>query len=348
MSIRTLLVRALAVLAAVAALRAEPPAAPPVPRSSGAPAPGEGGQPAAAGPFTVVVLPDTQYYTQKFPDTFHRQTAWIRENAAKENVAFVTQVGDIVENGAQVPEQWKVADESMAVLDGVVPWGVACGNHDYDTVNDPKGVATEFPKHFGPDRFRGRPGYGGASGNGLNSVQYFTAGGREWQILHLEGDVPDAAIRWAEEALAKHPGVPAILTTHIYLHDVTKARKNKPQFRAADGNSGEQIWDKLVRKQPQIFLVLCGHQWVIGEWRQVSVNDAGRKVNEVLSDYQGRTNGGDGWLRLMRFDPGRNEISVRTYSPTLDKFETDEDSEFTLALDLPAASDSPPRHQDTK
>lgn len=299
--------------------------------------PGSSSGPVAPGPFTVVVLPDTQYYTQKFPETFRRQTGWIRENARKENIAFVTHVGDVVENGGEFEAQWKVADEAMAALDGVVPWGVTIGNHDYDKPNDPAGVATVFPKHFGPSRFAGRPGFLEASPNGLNSLQQFSGGGREWLILHLEADVPDAAIHWAEEVLGKHPGPPAIVTTHIYLHDIQKARTQKPYFRK-DGNSGEDLWNKLVRKQPQIVLVLCGHFPKSGEWRQVSTNDAGRKVNEVLSDYQFRTNGGDGWMRLMRFDLAKSAVSVRTYSPTLDRFEMDEDSEFTVPLDLPAAA----------
>jgi hypothetical protein len=57
-------------------------------------------------------------------------------------------------------------------------------------------------------------------------------------------------------------------------------------------------------------------------------------VHTLLADYQNRANGGDGWLRLLEFSPAANEIQVRTYSPTRDEYETDEDSEFTLSYTM--------------
>jgi hypothetical protein len=54
----------------------------------------------------------------------------------------------------------------------------------------------------------------------------------------------------------------------------------------------------------------------------------------MLSDYQGRTNGGDGWMRLIEFRPADNRVDVKTWSPTLNKFETDANSQFSLALDF--------------
>ena len=58
-----------------------------------------------------------------------------------------------------------------------------------------------------------------------------------------------------------------------------------------------------------------------GEYHQVSTNDAGRPVIEVLQDYQDYPNGGDGWLRLIQFDIPNNQIVFETYSPVLDQFQ---------------------------
>jgi hypothetical protein len=60
----------------------------------------------------------------------------------------------------------------------------------------------------------------------------------------------------------------------------------------------------------------------------------GQTVHTLLSDYQGRPSGGNGWLRIMHFVPADNTIQVMTYSPTLDQFESDGDSEFTLTYDM--------------
>ena len=61
-----------------------------------------------------------------------------------------------------------------------------------------------------------------------------------------------------------------------------------------------------------------------------------------MSDYQGRANGGDGWLRIMEFSPANNQIRVRTYSLSLNQFETDADSEFTLSYDMTPNPNIPP------
>ena len=209
-------------------------------------------------PFTIVMLPDTQFYAENYPEYFHDQTEWVRRNAEKENIVFVTQVGDIVQNGDAAPNEWKVADEAFSRLEGVLPWGVALGNHDYD-LGEPRGRASAFRKTFGPQRFAGRAWYGGSSANELNSYQLFSGGGNRFLIFHLEIDIPDEAIAWAEGVLERHPGTPAIVSTHIYMSDVTKGRTQEAYYRTDVGNSGEAAWNKLIKKNPRIFMVLCGH-----------------------------------------------------------------------------------------
>ena len=76
-------------------------------------------------------------------------------------------------------------------------------------------------------------------------------------------------------------------------------------------------------------MVVCGH--VLGVRNQTNRNAAGRPVHEILVDYQGLKNGGNGWLRLMRFSPARNKIHFETYSPLLDQY--NRDSKHTFSLD---------------
>ena len=125
-------------------------------------------------PFTIVMLPDTQLYSQSFPDLFHGQTKWIRDQAKSQNIVFVSHVGDIVQNGDAAPEEWRVADAALSRLGGVVPWGVAIGNHDYD-LDEPKGRGTAYLKYFGPKRFEKYDWYMGSSRNGLKSGRRFAA-----------------------------------------------------------------------------------------------------------------------------------------------------------------------------
>ena len=92
-------------------------------------------------------------------------------------------------------------------------------------------------------------GNGGNSENELNSYQWFSGGGSRFLIFHLEADIPDEAIAWVEGVLERHPGTPAIVSTHIYMSDETKSRSQEEYYRKDVGNSGEAVWNKLIRKK---------------------------------------------------------------------------------------------------
>ena len=69
---------------------------------------------------TVVVLPDTQYYTDYHLDIFPAQTQWIVQQKLGRNIAVALHVGDIVDFASELPE-WDVAGSAMRALDGKVP-----------------------------------------------------------------------------------------------------------------------------------------------------------------------------------------------------------------------------------
>ena len=60
----------------------------------------------------------------------------------------------------------------------------------------------------------------------------------------------------------------------------------------------------------------------------------GNTVHTLISDYQCRTNGGNGIMRLMDFSPSNNVVTVQTYSPWTDEYETDDDSEFWFSYNM--------------
>ena len=98
------------------------------------------------------------------------------------------------------------------------------------------------------------------------------------------------------------------------------------------GNAGEAIWEKLVSKHKNIFMVLCGH--ASGEAVLTSKGDHGNQVHQVLSDYQNLHNGGESWLRYMVFEPTENKIKVYTYNPALNKFRNQPSSRFDLEYSM--------------
>ncbi len=86
--------------------------------------------------------------------------------------------------------------------------------------------------------------------------------------------------------------------------------------------------------------MLCGH--VDGEGSREDIYN-GNTVRTLVSDYQFRGGGGNGFLRLLRFSPASNTVRVFSYSPWTGQYETDADSqfEFTYAMQSAAAAFAP-------
>src|ERR1700690_2691527 len=80
-------------------------------------------------PWTLIALPDTQYYSSTYPEIFDAQTNWIINNTAALNIRYVLHEGDIVDS--DLDGQWTNASHSMHLLDLKVPYALAVGNHDY-------------------------------------------------------------------------------------------------------------------------------------------------------------------------------------------------------------------------
>jgi hypothetical protein len=120
--------------------------------------PFEVGQPQAGGPapaalpitpgsWTLAILPDTQHYSQTYPQHFTTQTQWIADNTNALNIKYVLHEGDIVNNNTIT--QWNNARSSLSVLDNAgVPYALAPGNHDYG----PNGNSSTIPSTLAPAR----------------------------------------------------------------------------------------------------------------------------------------------------------------------------------------------------
>ncbi len=268
--------------------------------------------------FTIVVLPDTQFYSQSYPHIFTAQTEWIVANKDARNIVFVTHEGDIVQTWNSVP-QWEAADASMSLLDGVLPYGMGPGNHDQPT--------TLFNQYFPWTRYASEPWYGGHyQDTNDNNFQLFSAGGLDFVVIHLDFCPPAAVVSWADGVLKAHADRIGIVTTHGYL--------NESAQRTVSGCASTQyLWDGLAVPNPNLHFMLSGH--VHDEARRTDFLH-GHPVHQMLADYQSRPEGGEGWLRILRFVPAEDRVYVRTWSPWLNRYETDEDSEFSLDFTMGA------------
>ena len=283
--------------------------------------------------FTILPIPDTQFYTSEKNGgknaTFKAQTAWINNNIATRRIAYAIQLGDCVENGDNGGNdiEWKRADTAMRTIEipaagmpNGLPYGICIGNHDQSPQGSATGATVFYNQYFGTARFAGRGYYGGHYGsNNDNHYQLFSTTGYGFIAINLEYDTnaDTLVIRWADSLLKAYPTRRGIISSHWLINS-----------NGTWGAQGLATYNRL-KNNANLDFMLCGHINPNGEARRTDTF-AGNVTHTLLSDYQDRTAGGNGWLRIMEFDPARNEVNVSTYSPTLNQFETDANSQFTL------------------
>ncbi|HXU64746.1 MAG TPA: metallophosphoesterase [Polyangia bacterium] len=293
--------------------------------------------------FTIVVLPDTQYYAREYPDILTAQVDWIARERERAGIALVAHEGDIVD--ADEPAQWERAATTLHALDGVVPLLLSAGNHDYRRDGRHIDRRTSINQYFAPATAGGTVEAVSTfePGHLENSSLLLSAPGGPWLLLSLEFGPRDAVLAWADSVLDRHARVPAILVTHAYL-DADGARYdhvghpgqlwNPHRYFAADAaggvNDGQEIWQKLVSRHDNLRFVLCGHALDDGTGRLTSRRADGSSVQEILANFQTAALGGGGFLRIMRFSPAQRTVAVQTYSPYLDRWKRDPDNEFTV------------------
>ncbi len=275
-------------------------------------------------PFNLIWMSDTQYYSESFPHIFPVMTNWIRIQNQLGNAEYVIHTGDIV-NVRWDTEQWNIADKSMGILDEHhVPYGVVSGNHDVgNMVLDYRNYA----KYFGEKRFKNTSHYGGGMKNNTNHYDLVSFGGHDFLFLYLGWgkETTTETLKWVDKVLSQYSERNVVLAVHNYLDHKGKRTHN-----------GNQVFRNIVWKYENIKLVLAGH--IAGASRNVETIPLKdnpkkfRKVYEMLADYQSGPEGGEGYMRMLRFNPEAKQLSVKTYSPYLDDynyFEPEVD-EFTI------------------
>lgn len=294
--------------------------------------------------FTIVLLPDTQTYAEKYPEILEAQTHWIANHA--DEFAFVLHQGDLTQNNNDA--EWQVVAQSLALLDGKIPYTFVPGNHDMGSV--PGKFADErnttlMNQYLPISRYRELPTFGGAFEQDKvdNTYHVFEAGGLDWLVLSLEFGPRNEVLDWANKVVEQHPDHKVILNTHAYMYSDSTRQGGQDWWRPQGygigkdtgpdaPNDGEQIWEKLVKKHPNMVFVFSGHVLHDGEGTLVSEGVHSNQVYQMLANYQegvkGSENGGNGYLRLITVNPEANTVEVKTYSPYLDKYMTEPQQQF--------------------
>lgn len=268
--------------------------------------------PGAAVPqrLTIAVVPDTQYLFdgQGRGDAAPLAASldWLVEHAEERDVVFTASLGDLTEGG-DADQMSRVGEVYERLEDAGMPYAVLAGNHDVDGGRtDAERPGTPYLDEFGPQRFADQPTFGGADETGYNTYNVVPAAGRDWLVLSLDWRMSDASFAWAQDVIDAHPESPVVLTTHELVADGGGGVATPSAY-------GQQLWDRLVAANDQVFLALGGHFWPVA--RTTARNDAGHDVEMHLVNYQERYYGGAGMIRLYTIDLTEDRVDVETFSP---------------------------------
>lgn len=313
---------------------ASAPPAPPTPTFTPAPTPTPDALTAYDGRYTIAWISDTQHYSAKFPDVYYEMTQFLYAERARLNLQYIVHTGDLVHNW-DVNAQWLIADGAMNEL-GDIPYGVLAGNHD---VNDEKADDTYYKQYFGEARFRDMPWYGESYGDNRCHYDLIDAGNTQYIFVYAGYPVTPDALAWASDAFAAFPDRVGFLCVHDYL-----------ERGGARSAQGDMILERVVRGNPNVYFVLCGHNYD-ALCLTAQIDDGGarnRTVYQLLNNYQAAGDeGGSGYMRFLQVDEARGTISMYTYSPLMrdyvyydepgtqqEKYAFDPDDE-TLLLPIP-------------
>ncbi|TWT86192.1 hypothetical protein Mal64_39350 [Pseudobythopirellula maris] len=317
-------------------------------------------EPSPDAAWSMVVIPDTQSYVRSSANRaiLTQMTQWVVDNRDAFNVQFVLQEGDIVNQNSRVEptsgdqsgdQQWANAKASFSLLDGVVPYAFAPGNHDYGTTNA-QDRSTQFNDYFkATDNPLVDPAQGGTlrevmtPGELDNALHEFTApDGREMLVLTTEWGPRQVAVDWANAAIGQ-PGLEgrtAALVTHAYLdsqdnrHDHTVNPGAGPYGypTADDTHDGEELWQELVSPNGPFEMVFSGHVGGDGVSYLRSTGAEGQSVHQMMFNTQFEVYGGNGYFRVLEFLEDGRTVRVRTYSPFHDLQRTDEANNFEFHI----------------
>jgi len=262
------------------------------------------------GEWTLVVIPDTQHYSQNRDNApianMRKAFDWIVDVKDDLNIQFVQGLGDITESWNNGWE-WDNSTSAWDKLYGQVPFMPIVGNHD-----DPWTMNRYFPV----SSFSSEYWWGGDYGSVENNYGLMTIGNEDYMFLQVEtydqySDYHQAGIDWAKGILGAYPNRRVILATH-------------------DTWATNHIKNNLLNNYDNIVLSNAGHVCQ-REALYTTSGPRGGVSHNFIVDYQCDAQEVM-LLRYYVFKPMEDKVEYFTYSPVTEQFEVDSSSQGAFSL----------------
>ncbi len=288
--------------------------------------------------YTIAHFADTQSYMFKESgaEQLNKMYAHVKEKKDEYNIVFAEHLGDACQDATNL--QWEIISDSHLNIEGLVPYIIALGNHDYSSPYTGIGATfrdtTLFDEQFTLERMTAQfdnidhARFGGTydGKSAENMYMFFDAGEPtvNYIAFAIEFGPRDSVLQWVEDVLVQYPNHKAIISTHCYYNmygdKSTYNSTTNDAFR--DGNEGVEIWEKLVSKNDNIVMVMCGHSQNQLWQGHVDKNDFGNDVLQILADPSAMVTGFPSEEGLMMYMCFSNDGTMHTYyySPLYDAY----------------------------
>lgn len=290
--------------------------------------------------FEIDVFPDIQNMTYYVPADSRKMFNWVKDNRVAQNIKAVLMLGDLT--NFNTTAEWDTVHAQMGILDAIgndFPYVATVGNHDYGNgFNPAPRDATNYKVRFSPSRYASKPWYKGYYGAASeNFYTYFEVGTKKFFVIALEFLPRDALLTWAgnlcDSVYAADPNIDVMITTHAYqswtgqLATDTTVYSTATYGMSAD-NDGQEMWDKLIKKKPNIKWIFNGH-YIVFDWyngvqqpspatgltgKIQATGENGNMVNQLYVNYQDDSTGGAGYIMRLKFHPTTNKVDVSFFS----------------------------------
>lgn len=268
----------------------------------------------------IVVIGDIQEYTNgnTYKSYYGATMDWIlSQHILGANIRCVLQTGDIT--NLNTVNQYDIFYQYTLPVAKYLPYVACIGNHDYTWDSDFKinGRNQTLFSNYTSFKLTDSLVVARFEDHKMeNVVVQIEILGEILYILSLEFGPRAEVLEWAKSFVMKHQNERFILMTHEFLTGkggrICSGSYAERQLSNTTWSSPEQVWQRLVKDNDNIFCVLCGHNGFFTYL--LSENANGRLVPQILFNLQYQENGGDGWVQLWEFPQNSDSVSIRVYN----------------------------------
>ena len=275
----------------------------------------------------IAIIGDIQYYTNPtYIGIYQHSLNWIQQKS-EEGWHFncILQTGDITQNNRS--SQYDCFYQATYPISQNIPYVTMIGDHDYTwdgpLINDRH--STLFNEYVQFPLTTEKIVAWFEEGRMENIVVENTIHGQRLDLLVLEFGPREEVVAWANDYVKAHANQNFILMNHEYLEKGGGRRTYDLKCHRLLNTSyvePNELWNKLIRCNDNIRLVLCGH--VGGLYAlTIDTNDFGREVPQIQHNIQSSDYRFDNWVMFWEFPVDSYTANVFIYNTKTEKYYED-------------------------